>query len=234
MPGKTELLTLSKGDPDLAKPAKESSQSFQTSYAEHLQVFHQMAALAPVVTEIAKQMVATLQAGAKVLWCGNGGSAADAQHLAAELVGRFQKERRGLASIALTTDSSVLTSIANDYGFASVYRRQVEALGCAGDMLVGISTSGNSENVCEALEEAIELGLHTVAFTGGSGGRMATLGHQVLCIPSFTTARIQEAHIFCGHAICDIVETAMHQRQHQATGDVLLQSIAAGAGQDGV
>jgi D-sedoheptulose 7-phosphate isomerase len=194
----------------------ETARSFAASYAEHQQIFERVRELGPVVTAIAAKMLDVLLNGGKVLWCGNGGSAGDAQHLAAELVGRFQKERRGLASIALTTDSSVLTSIANDYGFSAIFRRQVEALGRAGDMLVGISTSGNSENVCAALEEARTLGLHTVALTGGTGGRMAALADFLLCIPSTTTARVQEAHIFCGHAICDIVETAMQLHERAA------------------
>ena len=114
-------------------------------------------------------MTASLRAGGKILWCGNGGSAGDSQHLAAELVGRFQRDRRGMASIALTTDSSALTSIANDYGFGAVFARQVEALGVRGDVLVAISTSGNSENVIAALRAAREQGLVTVAFTGAGG-----------------------------------------------------------------
>jgi D-sedoheptulose 7-phosphate isomerase len=164
-------------------------------------------------------MIEILHAGGKVLWCGNGGSAADAQHLAAELVGRFQRERRGIASIALTTDPSVMTSIANDYGFVAVFRRQVEALGRPGDMLVGISTSGNSENVCVALEEARSMGLYTVAMTGGSGGRMAPLADTLLCVPSNATARVQEAHIFCGHVLCDLVEAAIQQREHERSSE---------------
>jgi D-sedoheptulose 7-phosphate isomerase len=175
-------------------------------------------------------MVEVLVAGGKVLWCGNGGSAADAQHLAAEFVGRFQRERRGLASIALTTDSSVLTSIANDYGFNAIFRRQVEALGRPGDALVGISTSGNSANVCAALEEARALGLYTVALTGGSGGRMAEFADALLCVPSKVTARVQEAHIFCGHVLCDLVETAM-QEHELAAEERKVAALPAGLGE---
>lgn len=142
----------------------------------------------------------------RVYWFGNGGSAADAQHLAAEFVNRFRRERRGLPSVALTTDSSVLTSISNDYGYDKVFSRQVEALSVEGDLLVGISTSGNSRNVYLALETAREMGVFTVAFTGQGGGDMAAMADLGLCIPSKDTARIQEGHILCGHMLCDWVE----------------------------
>ncbi len=150
--------------------------------------------------------------GGKILFCGNGGSAADAQHLAAELVGRFRRPRRGLAAIALTTDSSVLTSIANDFGYDQVFQRQVEALGKPGDLLIGLSTSGASENVCAAMEEARRIGLYGVALTGQDGGRLAELADGVLRVPSTSTARVQEAHIFCGHVLCELVELAMVER----------------------
>lgn len=155
---------------------------------------------------IARVMVAALRSGGKILWCGNGGSAGDSQHLAAEIVGRFRRERRGMASIALTTDSSVLTSVANDYGYEAVFARQVEALGNAGDVLVGISTSGNSHNVIAALEAAHAQRLVTVAFTGQGGGRMAGLADHLFAVPSGDTARIQEAHILAGHMLCDWIE----------------------------
>src|SRR3984893_13366071 len=151
-------------------------------------------------------MTRALIAGKKVLWCGNGGSAADSQHLAAELVGRFRRDRRGLASVALTTDTSVLTAIGDDYGYEEVCRRQVEALCVAGDVLVGISTSGKSKNVCLALEAAGALGAFTVAFTGEEGGAMGMIAHESLRIASKDTARIQEGHILCGHMLCEWVE----------------------------
>jgi D-sedoheptulose 7-phosphate isomerase len=204
------------------KAHAHAEEAFAQAYAEHASVFQQVSELGPITSAIAAKMLDVLLAGGKVLWCGNGGSAADAQHLAAELVGRFQRERKGSASIALTTDSSVLTSIANDYGFAAIFRRQVEALGRPGDMLVGISTSGNSENVCLALEEARRFGLYTVAMTGGSGGRMAALADSLLCVPSNSTARVQEAHIFCGHVMCDLVESSMHERERISTSEELL------------
>jgi D-sedoheptulose 7-phosphate isomerase len=179
---------------------------FGASIAEHLEVVRQLQAQTPVLESIALAMTATLRAGGKILWCGNGGSAGDAQHLSAELVGRFRRERRGLPSISLTTDTSALTSIANDYGYATVFSRQVEALGVAGDMVVGISTSGNSENVVRALEAARQQGLVTVAFTGAGGGKLAALADHLFAANSRVTARIQEAHSLAGHMLCDWIE----------------------------
>jgi D-sedoheptulose 7-phosphate isomerase len=179
---------------------------FGKSIAEHLEVVRQIEAQQPVLEAIALAMTATLRGGGKILWCGNGGSAGDSQHLAAELVGRFRRERRGLASIALTTDTSTLTSVANDYGFEAVFSRQVEALGVPGDLLVGISTSGNSRNVVAALEIARSQGLVTVAFTGAGGGKLAALADHVFAVDSRETARIQEAHILAGHMLCDWIE----------------------------
>lgn len=187
------------GSPDAASV-------FGAAIAEHLEVVGKVREQQAVLESIARAMTASLRVGGKILWCGNGGSAGDAQHLAAELVGRFQRERRGLPSLALTTDSSTLTSIANDYGFAAVFARQVEALGAAGDVLVGISTSGNSENVICALRTAREQGLVTVAFTGVGGGKMAGLADHLFAVPSRVTARIQEAHILAGHMLCDWIE----------------------------
>lgn len=169
-------------------------------------MIQKLRAQVPIIERIAREMARTLRAGNKILWCGNGGSAADAQHLAAELVGRFQRDRRGLASIALTTDTSILTAVANDHGYERVFSRQVEALAVEGDLLVGISTSGHSTNVCLALETARSLGVFTVAFTGEGGGKIAEIADLALCVPSQDTARIQESHILCGHLLCDWVE----------------------------
>lgn len=188
--------------------------------AEHLSVIRALSSQYAVLETIAGEMTSALRAGKKVLWCGNGGSAADSQHFAAELVGRFRRERRGLPSIALTTDTSILTAIANDYGYDDVFRRQVEALCVEGDVVVGISTSGNSRNVCAALIEAREMGAFTVAFTGAGGGTMAGLAHAALCIPSKDTARIQEGHILCGHILCDWIEHALCQSQTAESGVV--------------
>lgn len=184
----------------------DSATIFGKAIAEHLEVVRQVEAQQPVLESIALAMTECLRAGGKILWCGNGGSAADSQHLAAELVGRFRRERRGLASVALTTDSSALTSIGNDYGFEAVFARQVEALGVRGDLLVGISTSGNSGNVLAALRTARAQGLVTVAFTGAGGGKMAGLADHLFAVASSTTARIQEAHILAGHMVCDWIE----------------------------
>lgn len=141
-----------------------------------------------------------------IYFMGNGGSAADSQHLAAELVGRFQKERRGLPAIALTTDTSILTSIGNDYSYDEVFRRQVEALVKSGDVVVGISTSGNSSNIVKAIQEAKRIGAVTIGLTGQGGGKLAELCDLCIKVPSKVTARIQEAHIMIGHIVCQLIE----------------------------
>ncbi|MGC8550307.1 MAG: D-sedoheptulose-7-phosphate isomerase [Acidobacteriaceae bacterium] len=182
---------------------------FDRAIEEHLTVVESIYTQRSLLEQIAVAMTRAVLGGNKVMWCGNGGSAADSQHLAAELVGRFRRERRGVASVALTTDTSVLTSIGNDYGYEKVFSRQVEALSSSGDVLVGISTSGNSKNVCLALETARQAGVFTVAFTGQGGGAMAKLADAALCIPSKDTARIQECHILCGHMLCDWVELSI-------------------------
>ena len=147
-----------------------------------------------------------IQQGNKILICGNGGSAADSQHIAAEFVGRFVKERKGLPAIALTTDSSILTAIGNDYGYDEVFRRQVEALGTEGDVLIGISTSGNSQNVVKAFEEGKKRGLHVLAFTGAKESKMSVLAEYALKVPAMVTARVQECHIMVGHMICEAID----------------------------
>lgn len=155
---------------------------------------------------IAEEIKKALANGHKVLFCGNGGSAADSQHLAAEFVGRFQKERKGLPAIALTVDTSILTAVGNDYGYNKVFVRQVEALAQAGDVLVGISTSGNSGNVIEAIELAKEKGVYCVGMTAYGGGKMANLCDQCLAVPCKVTARAQEMHILMGHILCELVD----------------------------
>lgn len=174
----------------------------------HMDVAHEVVTrLRPRAEAIAAGMAERMRAGGKVLVCGNGGSAADAQHFAAELVNRFRLERHPYAALALTTDSSVLTSIANDYSYAEVFSKQVEGLGRPGDVLLAISTSGNAENVCRAVEAAKAEGLWTVALCGGGGGRLAGLADEVLCVESSTvTARIQEGHGLLIHALCQMVE----------------------------
>jgi D-sedoheptulose 7-phosphate isomerase len=178
----------------------------QDTLSSHVAVLQNTAALAPEIGRFAERAADCLDAGGRVFWMGNGGSAADCQHLAAELVGRFERERAGLASIALTTDSSILTSVANDFGFESVFSRQVEALCREGDLLVGLSTSGNSANVLRAMERAAGLGVFRVGLTGAGGGRLAAACELCLCVPSNNTARVQEAHIVIGHILCDLVE----------------------------
>lgn len=185
---------------------------FQQAISEHLRIIESLAAQQSLLEHIGAQMSQAILRGNKVLWCGNGGSAADSQHLAAELMGRFRRERCGLPSIALTTDTSILTAIGNDYGYERVFQRQVEALCQAGDILVGISTSGNSRNVCAALETARQRGAFTVAFTGDGGGEMSRIAEAVLCVPSKDTARIQEGHILCGHMLCDWIELSVCER----------------------
>jgi len=161
------------------------------------------------VIQTALQIVKALRGGCKVLFFGNGGSAADAQHLAAEFTGRYLKERRALPALALHANSSAVTAIGNDYGFDLVFARQIEALGKDGDVAVGISTSGNSSNVLRALEVAKSKSIYTVALTGASGGRMKDVADCTICIPSQETPRIQECHILTGHIICEIAEDLM-------------------------
>jgi D-sedoheptulose 7-phosphate isomerase len=185
---------------------------------DHLHVVEQLILQQELIESIAERMVETILAGGKVLWCGNGGSAADCQHLAAEFVGRFRRERRGLASVALTTDSSVLTAIGNDYGYDEVFSRQVEALCTPQDVVVGISTSGNSKNVCAALKGANDIGAFTVCFTGLGGGELAGIANASLKVASKDTARIQEAHILVGHMLCDWVELAVCSKDARTEG----------------
>lgn len=186
-----------------------SVERVREAFQETADNFAKLRALAPEVVAAAETMTASLRNGGKILFCGNGGSAADAQHIAAELVGRYKRERASLPGIALTVDTSALTAIANDYGYDAVFERQVRGLGRAGDVLVGISTSGNSPNVVRALEAAHAMGIRTIGFTGAGGGKMATLCEQCLRVPSSDTPRIQEMHIAIGHMLCELVETAL-------------------------
>lgn len=164
---------------------------------------------ARLIHGIARRLVAVLHNGGKVMFCGNGGSAADAQHLAAELQGRFMIDRRPLPAMALTVNSSTLTAIGNDFGFDEVFERQVRGLATANDALVGISTSGNSPNVIRALMAARDAGAFTVGMTGAGGGAMKGHCDLILKVPSSNTPRIQEMHILAGHVICDIIERAV-------------------------
>lgn len=181
---------------------------FTDALNEHISIIRQLEAQQDSFERAAILITDSLLRGNKVLWCGNGGSAADSQHLAAELVGRFHRPRGALASIALTANTSVLTAVANDFGYDEVFERQVEALCQPGDVVVGISTSGNSRNVCAALEKARRFKASTVALTGKNGGRMTALADVCIRVLSANTARIQEAHILCGHILCEWVELA--------------------------
>jgi len=161
------------------------------------------------IETVAQVMVEALRNGKRILWCGNGGSAADAQHLAAELSGRFYYDRPPLNSEALHCNTSYLTAVANDYGYDLIYSRMIDGACHPGDVLIGISTSGNSKNICNAFRKARELGVITVAMTGESGGEMKSLADHLINVPSSDTPRIQESHIMIGHILCQIVEAEM-------------------------
>ena len=176
--------------------------------AEHIALAQRLSQseLLGQIAVVAAAVRQALAQGHKVMFCGNGGSAADSQHLAAEFVGRFQKERRGLPAIALTVDTSILTAVGNDYGYDKVFVRQVEALGNAGDVLIGISTSGNSGNVVAAVELAKSKGIYCVGMTAAGGGKLAQLCDECLAVPDKVTARAQEMHILIGHILCELVD----------------------------
>jgi len=165
------------------------------------------------IARVSEVLIESLRAGHKLLLFGNGGSAADSQHIAAEFVGRFAFDRPALPALALSVNTSALTAIGNDYGFDQVFSRQIEALGASGDVAIGISTSGNSPNVLQGLITARKLGLHTVAFTGGNGGKMMGAADHCLCAPSKETPRIQECHILIGHVISLLVEQEIFHEQ---------------------
>lgn len=175
-------------------------------FDEHAKVLNETRDLFPTIAEMAEICRLSLSRGNKILICGNGGSAADAQHIAAEFVGRFHKERCSLAAVALNTDTSILTSVANDYDFSDIFARQVDGIGQEGDVLWGISTSGNSENVNKAIRAAKDKKMMTIASTGYSGGELAKHADVSLVIPSQITARIQEMHILCAHIICQLID----------------------------
>lgn len=170
------------------------------------------ATLAGPIAQAAKLMTDCLVGNGKLLACGNGGSAADAQHFAAELVGRFEIERQGMSAIALTTDSSIMTAVANDYGYDRVFERQVRALGQAGDVLLAISTSGNSPSIVEAIRAAHDNDLHVVALTGKGGGKIGDMLRESdihICVPAKRTARIQEVHLLTVHCLCDAIDSLL-------------------------
>ena len=183
-------------------------------FADHSAVTARAALeLPPVLERAVAAMHGCLRAGGKILACGNGGSAADAQHLAAELVGRFREERQALAAIALTADTALLTALGNDYGYQRVFARQVEALARRGDVLLAFSTSGNSPNVVDAAQTARRLGCTVIGFTGAGGGALAAHADLILKAPSNTVARIQEVHTLCIHVLCEALDALLRAEQ---------------------
>ncbi len=165
------------------------------------------------IVEITELAIDCLKKGGKIILFGNGGSASDSQHIAAELVGRFKRDRPGLAALALTTNTSILTAVANDYGYELTFAKQIEALANKNDLVIGISTSGKAKNVSCGIKQAKKMGIKTVALTGGDGGDLAKLADVSLIVASSVTARIQEAHITIGHAVCEIIEQTLFQDQ---------------------
>ena len=182
---------------------------FQKSLANHVELFSRLAPLEPELARIAGEAARVLQRGGRLFFCGNGGSAADAQHIAAELVGRFVDDRRALKAIALTTDTSALTCIGNDFGFDHVFSRQLEGVASAGDMVFLITTSGNSNNLVLAAQAARSLGVRSVGLLGKGGGKLREIVDDAIVVPGDETARIQEAHIFLGHALCALIENEL-------------------------
>tara|TARA_B100000768_G_scaffold170489_1_gene176925 strand:+ start:84 stop:656 length:573 start_codon:yes stop_codon:yes gene_type:complete len=175
--------------------------------SSHLEIINKILETNVSLIELFGNLLSScLEKNGTIFLCGNGGSASDSQHIAAELVGKFKKERRALKSIALTTDSSILTSVGNDYGFKEIFSRQLEALATSGDIVIGISTSGNSENIIRAFEVAKNMGVTTLSLTGRDGGKLKDFSDHCLTVPSESTARIQEAHILIGHILCDLIE----------------------------
>ena len=183
--------------PDLVKDIIKESISVQEAVLRKL---------SREIRTVSTLIAISLKKGGKVILFGNGGSAADSQHIAAEFVGRFKLERQGLASIALTTNTSIITSIANDYGYEEIFSRQVEGIATSNDIVIGISTSGNARNVITGMLQAKRMGAKTIALTGSGGGEMASIADVSLIVPSDNTPRIQEAHIVIGHIICELAE----------------------------
>ncbi len=192
------------------KGFKIVKQTIKDEFSSHLETINKVIeTMEESLVQASQLAVETLKNGNKILLCGNGGSAADAQHIAAELTGRYKTERRGLPGIALTTDTSALTAIGNDYGYDRVFDRQVEALANKGDLIIGISTSGNSKNIVSALKLGRELGCKTLGLSGRDGGAMNEVCDINLIVPSNNTPRIQEMHILFGHTICQIIDNEL-------------------------
>lgn len=185
-------------------------QYIENQFDELIHSAREVKAQAAAIAEVAELCIDSLRNGGKVIFCGNGGSAAQSQHLAAELVGRYRMERPAMNSLSLTVDTSNLTAIGNDYGYDVIFSRQLEGVGRKGDVLIGLSTSGNSKNVLLAFEKAAQMGIRTVALVGRKGGLMAEAADRALCVPADTSAHIQELHIAIGHLICDLIEKGIY------------------------
>ena len=197
----------------MPETTSDRARIFKSALSDHLQIIEALNDQQRVLDQIASEMVLAIRMGGKILWCGNGGSAADAQHLNGQLVVRFRQDRAGIPSIALSTDTSILTAASNNYGYEHIFQRQVETLARKGDVVVAITTSGNSRNVFLALEAARKLGAVTVAFTGKGGGQIAKAADFLFEVPSSDLPRIQEAHILAGHILCEILETELSPKQ---------------------
>jgi D-sedoheptulose 7-phosphate isomerase len=195
-------------DDDSQKPKNSTStQLLNNSLSEHLETFHSLIAMRMrEIEQSGKAICDALLRGNKILLCGNGGSAADSQHIATELVGRYEKKRRSWPAISLTTDTSALTAVSNDFGYEEVFARQVEGLGKPGDVLIAISTSGKSPSILKAAKKARELGCHTIALTGAGAEPLASLCDLAVVVPAARTSRVQEAHITIGHLWCEMVD----------------------------
>ena len=199
-------------DSNLPNTNKPNTDLLTRSLEEHLQAIQALLdSRLPEIDAAGSLIWEALKSGNKILLCGNGGSAADAQHIAAELVGRYEQERRAFPAISLTTDTSALTALSNDYGYEGVFARQVEALAAAGDVLIAISTSGKSPNIVKAAEQARALGCRTIALTGCSGEPLAAHCDLAVVVPSDRTSRVQEAHITIGHLWCEMVDQALQE-----------------------
>ena len=183
--------------------------NFTHNLNDHLSVIKSLEAQSPQLIQIAEKMSSLVKAGATVFWMGNGGSAADAQHLAAELIGRFTKERKTIPSLSLSTDTSVITCLSNDYDYSILFSRQLEGFCKAGDIIVGLTTSGNSANVLKGIAVGKKVGAYTVGLTGAAGDKLVAACDDCIKVPSMNTARIQEAHILIGHTWCEYIEDAI-------------------------
>ena len=185
-------------------------QIIESHFNDHAILLNKMPLLFKDIDNISRILINCLKKKKTIFWCGNGGSASDSQHLAGELVGRFVGDRKPLKSIALNADSAVMTCIVNDYGYEHLFSRQIEGLGSKGDVLIGISTSGNSINVLNALKSAKNIGINTIGLLGNGGGKAKKIVDNSIIIPSKTTARIQEMHILVGHVLCDLIEDGLN------------------------